>query len=597
MWIDYQIPKLGRVKAELYPIAEMAYRILDKSGHIERMKQTPQLGVIRNVCEGAHHTRWEYVVTQLSIVGHLKIVSQISGLSNNSPIIKGGEEISGAEILQVWTMLLNVGHLFGTFSSERALLSQIKDDKNLRRIFKSGLPDDEEIKAYFDNIVIREDTFRIHELIAFFFLYRLRRSNKREVELLMNILKSFRNDPPIGKERINKLRNLFRRIRQVSFLFLDSHYGPVPVSFELGPILYNFEEYTKELFLSGESPLTRMLESFQNLLSENLYLAPQSIHALGDNSREIEKLIKKENQISRSIPKLDKFLRDRNNFENEHKKKCPEHLLRLLIDERKNPFAVTSTIKPLELEEEWNKRLPSRSCKCTIVNNPNNTVLGITLAFNRDIEHTVKAKLFMKLTQRFIALQDQFYQTINQRWLPRFKPFFKRSFNVPCKELFLFILKNICRNDIYFSINDKPSNSDIWLMERGSTNSARTLNNLCRQYEERMQDSDRVHEIRTLAKALEDINHRGTVLMTTGQIIVRRLEDNSDITDIDGVAICTDSSEFSLILVEAKNTRRSRVSLAKNKLEGTIEDLGLTENQSLDIKGLDGFGAYCRILL
>ena len=44
MIINYQIPRLGMVSIELYPLAEMTYKLLDKANHIERMRQNPQVG-------------------------------------------------------------------------------------------------------------------------------------------------------------------------------------------------------------------------------------------------------------------------------------------------------------------------------------------------------------------------------------------------------------------------------------------------------------------------------------------------------------------------------------------------------------------------
>jgi len=591
--IEYQIPRLGKLTANLYPTAQIAYQLLDIGKHIERMKHNPQLGIIRSVYEGAHHTRWEYVVTQLYIVDHLnRFGPKGIGLSNNTPKIRG-KNISGADILQVWVLLLNAGHLLGTFATERALLNSLKKDKYLRRKFKTGLPNDEEIRNLFDNILENEDIYRVHELIAFFFLERLKRKHKSEAKLLVDVLKLFKFDPPQGIERRRKLKILFRRIRQVSYLFLDSHYGPIPLVFELGPLLFDFEEHAKELFLAEESPLTKALDSFQDLLSENLYLAPKSMYAYGRQARYVEEIIKKEGQKLYSIKTLYDFLRDQKNLLIKYWPKNSEYLLRFWFDERESPLPVTKSIKPLELEKEWNSCLPNSRCICTIERDPKQMMMGITLAFNENINFNNMPRLLSQIMQRLIAFQDLYRKRLKIRGRDPHRKIFK----APCRELLLFILKQLWGKNITFTPNSHTLYQDYWVIERGSTKSAKFLRELCKWYEIRGMDPDRLHEIKTLAMALEDINHRGTVLLTTSQIIVRQTEDNTDITDLDGIAICSDSSELSLLLVESKNTRRRNVAKARERLSKIIQVMKFPVGKEPSIKELKGFGAYSRLFL
>lgn len=83
MNLEYHVPRLGKLNVELFPVAQKAFDLLEHANHIERMKRNHQLGIIRNVYEGAHHSRWEYVMTILHIINHLnKIGSKSFGLSN-----------------------------------------------------------------------------------------------------------------------------------------------------------------------------------------------------------------------------------------------------------------------------------------------------------------------------------------------------------------------------------------------------------------------------------------------------------------------------------------------------------------------------------
>ncbi|WP_269851707.1 hypothetical protein [Methanosarcina horonobensis] len=137
--LKYHVPGLGELKSDLYENSSKAYNLLKENGHIDRLKSIDQLGVIRNVYEGAHHSRWEYVMLQLGVLHRLNTTdfdlgfkpSKGTGLSSNVSI--GNNKPTYFEIIQMWILLLNMGHLPGTFSSEKALIKCIKEDSKLQK--------------------------------------------------------------------------------------------------------------------------------------------------------------------------------------------------------------------------------------------------------------------------------------------------------------------------------------------------------------------------------------------------------------------------------------------------------------------------------
>lgn len=592
MIINYQVPRLGMVSIELYKLAEFTYQLLDKTGHIERMRRNPQLGVIRGVCEGAHHTRWEYVVTQLYLINKLKESKIKTGLSNDKPRIRN-ISVSGAEILQIWILLFNAGHLLGTFSNERGLLMSIGTDKKISQAIRAGLPADQDIKQFFTKIVNKEDMYRLHEILAFFLLERLKRRCKKEILLLEDILKLYRFEPSQGGERRRKLKNLFLRIRQAAYLYLDSNYSPVPIRFEIGPILFNFDHYIPSLFSLDQSPLSKSLESFENMIVDTFYLSSASLYALGCQSTDMSKYLNGLNDNKKKVAQLYKVLFFHPDVSIKTWQKNSEHLLRLWIDLRQEFQPAIKEIKPIELESKWNARLPSSRCNCTIETDPRKTVLGINLAFTDDMPNGVYPRLFVTIVSLFMQLQDEF-SNIQQ---DRRGTFNEKTFMSSCKELLLFILNRLWGKNVTFLPNQHTLHPDFWLMKRGSTKSSDELVDITKNLETRGMDPDRLHEIKTLAGALKQIRHRGIVLLTTGQIIVRKVTDNSDVTDLDGVAVCVDSGEFSLLLVESKNTRVGGVSAAKKRLRDTLTAMGILEPEHPVIDELTGYGAYTRVCL
>jgi hypothetical protein len=108
---------------------------------------------------------------------------------------------------------------------------------------------------------------------------------------------------------------------------------------------------------------------------------------------------------------------------------------------------------------------------------------------------------------------------------------------------------------------------------------------------------DRLNEIITLKEAINNIKHRSSILFTTSQILVKKFADNSHITDLDTIAVLSDSSELSLLLLEAKNKRKRSVGEAVKKLESTLNMLGFNHSNMPPIITIPKHGAYSRVHL
>ncbi len=594
MNLEYHVPRLGKLKVRLFKNAQKAYELLEHANHIEKMKRNHQLGVIRNVYEGAHHTRWEYVMTILYIINYLvKARVKGYGLSNDTPKIKG-HKVSGAEILQIWTLLLNAGHLKGTFATEQALLSVLISDSKIRSTYRSGLPNDTEIRELFKRIIESQDIYRLHELQSFFFLERLRRKSAKDVDLLTEVLKLFKFDPSKGQERRRKLKYLYRKIRQISFLFLDSHYGPVPLNFELGQALFDFDEYSESIFSLEETPISRNLELFEQLMSENFYLAPKCMYAFGKQSRKIKGLIEEEPEATKkSIRKLYDFLGKGHSLDPKYWPKSSENLLRLWFDERRSPYFVLTEIKPIDLEESFRSSLSKTYCDVSVLHDPTRRMMGITIAIKEPLSlHSMKRLLFQTM-QKLVTFQDEYERISHTRLRDPYRKIFKCS----CKELTLFILKKLWGEKLIFSPIQDTVHQDQWAIGRGTTAASRWLIEQSAKYEERGIDPDRLHEIKTLAKGLEEVEHRGTVLFTTSQIIVRDRDSGDDISDLDGLAIFSTSNELSLLIVEAKNKRKGSIGDAKRRIRKILDAMGFEEVTDDKIQAINGFGAFAKMLV
>ena len=302
--INYFVPQLGNITTKLYKYSGHTYEILDNYNHIDRMRQIHQLGVIRNVFEGAHHSRWEYVMVQLGIIYKLSTFKDIQktklarglGLSAKLDVLEHAP--SGADILQMWVLLFNAGHLPGTFATEKGLFQLSIENQNFNNMIKRGISSSPIMLEYFTKLKTQENIYGFHKILSYFHLQRYKRYTCSDdaitdlIQLLSKIIELYHEPYENSTEKIRRLKKVFHRIRQVSYLFLDSQYGPIPFDFNLGAIFFNLEDYIATIFQEQDIETIKTLNSFDNLLSVNMYHTPYSIRELGFHSNKVYEYMK-----------------------------------------------------------------------------------------------------------------------------------------------------------------------------------------------------------------------------------------------------------------------------------------------------------------
>lgn len=290
------VPSLSQIEvSELYHFAKKCYELLRRHGHIEIMKEINQLGVIRRGViknDGGDPTRDNYVAIQLNLIYRFKVSPSAKGLGLANNVKGFPEQITAADVLQIWVLLFNAGHLPGTFATERAILRCCKKHADIKRLIRDGLPEDEQIRRYFEKICDEENIYAFHKILICFFLERYKRDPNKAS--LIDILQKSINYYEFGDdEKWEKLKNIFQTIRKLSFVFLDLQYAPCPFSVDLSNVRSNIPVYIEELFfkVGYESPIYGTLESLDDLLSKNVYLSAESNREFAWHSKEIENKI------------------------------------------------------------------------------------------------------------------------------------------------------------------------------------------------------------------------------------------------------------------------------------------------------------------
>jgi hypothetical protein len=158
---SYFFPDIGESRYQLVGIAQEIYNFLEMKGIIDRLKNTPQLGVLSNVYSCAHHTRWEYVNLQLYILHIINDTKDNDFITSIEVPLSVEKKHTPLEILQSWILLLNVGHMAGTFSSEMAMMDLCLENKSLRKKVQKGLPSNYILTDYYNRVL---DNYKIFKL-------------------------------------------------------------------------------------------------------------------------------------------------------------------------------------------------------------------------------------------------------------------------------------------------------------------------------------------------------------------------------------------------------------------------------------------------
>ncbi|WP_440955366.1 hypothetical protein ACSAZK_17900 [Methanosarcina sp. Mfa9] len=600
--LKYHLPGLGQLKAELYLNSLQAYKLIKEKSHVQRLKEIDQLGVIRNVYEGVHHSRWEYVMVQLGILHQLNVIDldtgckPSKGMGLNSKVTINSRNTSYVEIIQMWIMLLNMGHLPGTFSSEKALLKCLKGDYTLQKSLKDGLPN-KEVKSYFFKIIAEENIYDLHKVLSFFYLSRYKRYNPELIEYLVKVLELYCIDYPVIDKydefdivrkksieiTLNKNKQIFNKIRQISYLYLDSKYGPTPFNFDLECILINLSEYVDKLFLDNGNHIAQSINDFDKFLSSTIYQSEDSLQAQGFHVKRVAENIKKmckDDEIY-GINKFFKFLYRNDNFNYKYNYTdyldldsqikfsiCAKNpnLLELWGQEnydRMYPNKLKNILN-FKYEDKLNLDYGIKKCIFSVEPSIKKENYNIAFSFFKGCKDPQRFEILGKLIKDLVSLENEI-QTSNSGGQ-------EGTFRLIYKDLFLYLLKQISENKCIFKFDNYTTLDVPCIGNVGSTSAANSLKKMIENFENIEEiGKSRMHEVGSLEKSLREIEHRGPIIVCSNQIKVQTY-DRNDLTDIDGIGFGYKNGNLHLLLVEAKKMKLRPLKESRDQLITNLKD-------------------------
>ncbi|WKV12201.1 hypothetical protein [Marivirga harenae] len=591
MKITYNIPRCGNLTAQLYPNALKLYDLLDHYKHIDRLKKVNQLGRLRDIYQGAHHTRFEYVFLQLALITELCTNNRADFGFTSSRRFCGriNSEIGNpslGDLLQCLVILSNSGYMHGTLSASRAWLSVLKNDEDVRQIFRRNMVSED--RAFFDSTLKSFNYYDFKYIVSLFFLQRSKRFDHGRgtaisdfgSDVIRMYMKSTKDI------QIETWKSLYRTIRKISFITLDSLYAPVPFNLELSSIMLNFEELYETLFIKNAT-YNLALNSLEQALQSSVYLSSDAClttsKATAEIRKELNTRISKGNLTATRINNLlteDLNVKSSVNWTRERK------LILTYSFNRKQDQPPAAIFNPAKWESDTeNKINSSQVIAGLLLNGTGNTIkLSFGLKSTSPVENQ---KATLKIITEAIKFRSQFNSNyINSSDLNNQNEMVKMLL----KSIFGWETRSILSNSVVgksATIFSKGRASFISKLDEYIDNGAGVL-----------EDSE-IHELNAIRRFVENRAWAGLTFGYVGNMRLFLSGSNNIAAEFDGIIVLptiNPSNPF-IYLIEAKNTANGMGhTVAINQIRNRLDDL-LSDHLSYTPHPIDNLGAYAAIQL
>lgn len=271
-----------KVKVDLYTYATELFDELSLIGIVQRLKDTPQLGVIK-VPKKLMKSRFDYTVLQLYF--HQLIKKKLQPkleLTYNNPVkskefrdnmfyLSAEENPTVGDMLQVLTIAYNLGHFYNTFTASRAVVMLAEENADFRnKLINSSINHRFQEAAEF--LLSEQNYQRLHLLNSLLVLERCNQ-NKQSVILAQELIFAYLNeDKLIEKSKLHYIFNVFRSVRNVSYIAYDLQIANMPLTIDLcneDSILVLFNELLS--VYNDQLPANRLIASIGKMLDDTVY--------------------------------------------------------------------------------------------------------------------------------------------------------------------------------------------------------------------------------------------------------------------------------------------------------------------------------------
>ena len=293
-----------KVEIDVYPYAAELYEELEQVGIIKRVMEVPQLGVIK-VAKGLAKSRYDYIMLQLYL--HQLIKRNLQGhlmFTYNNPIAakefrsnyKYNEEKGPTigDILQLLTIVYNIGHFYNTFTASRAVTMLTSEDDAFLEIVLSASTSKRFQKSA--QIILNNKNYqRLHLLNSILILEHCDQT-KKSVMLALEILYAYINESKLSADsKLKYIFSIFRNVRTVSYMAYDLQIAKTPLIIDLcneRAMLLLLRELLSEY--NNNQSLQYLIQSTTKLLDDTLYNESSSAICYYQISRKMVSLVTKD---------------------------------------------------------------------------------------------------------------------------------------------------------------------------------------------------------------------------------------------------------------------------------------------------------------
>jgi hypothetical protein len=266
----YFIPGIGiyNLNIEKAESVKILYDFLDEVGEIDRLKNLDHLGIVREVIDGARHSKFDYIALIFALIDQWdQKVDEIHASSG---------EAEGKNLIKCWALLFNIGHLEWTFFTERILLEVLRKKKFRTKLIESIK--DKKIREKAEKIFKFNDYNHFYQILAYLRFECLCKEYEKckdeiNIEKYKRMFKKYIVDDfsdKVEKGSIIYLKSLYRTVRNIAFLLLDSFYTPSGLN--LSPVLlFDNPELIRNIVF-GETEISNTLKFLNRQLYKSVYL-------------------------------------------------------------------------------------------------------------------------------------------------------------------------------------------------------------------------------------------------------------------------------------------------------------------------------------
>lgn len=569
--IKYNIAGQGMLSANLYDYAQNLYVILSNVNHDVKFHNTKQLGAITDLLKGAHHTRYEYLFIQWALIKQLEGISSGNATKVLGKLSNQQGYISGKDLLQCLSILVNLGHFPSTFADSRVWVHILaKNEKKIRSGMKSGLSTVEE-KELLDKYTKEFDSYNIHLVNALFLLDRYKNFTKNEdIDLYKRILTEYilKNN-----EALIRYWDIYNLIRKISYIVLDSNYAPIPFNLDLSSIILNINNYNNSIQGMSNS-FNNTLDQINNVLEASVYLDKNSIivssiksNKLYDAYSKIDEVFDKVSSVRKVLEPINKsqsyinnIFQGQNNLFLSYKDWYDDDVLDLTYNNIEKSLEVFPK-DAFEFEQTLVKKIGSRTSYVGASYPPIRNKFRLVLVNKKSISPNKKTKKIL----------DALYEVMKFNC-----DLLEKDYSVESdinKEILTSLLRNIFfehqnKYEYEFFIN----NMDLPILySRGASTLLRKVYRFINEVKGSL-TNDQLLELRKTAEVLSSLKYQGPILVHLGSTKIKDKISNQVKAEFDGLIFIPKKDKF-LYIIESKNKSKGHTEASRQlnkRLDGKL---------------------------